>query len=110
MFAVQIDSLPLCNLTEPAEGIAVRQIGLRNRPHRLRAHLLKHVLRLDLPPELRPKLPLDVGGQWSAAELDELSQGGLVASLKAQQELGRWLGHGWLGYGDGKFVVYPPLP
>jgi hypothetical protein len=93
MLAVQVDNLPLRNLAEPAEWIAALQIGLRNRPHRLRAHLLKHVLRLDLPPELRPKLPLDVGGQWSAAELDELSQSGLVASLKAGQEIGSGLGH-----------------
>src|SRR5436190_22292796 len=105
VLAMQVDDFSFGDLAKPAERIAAGKVRPLDGPDGFRAHLLEHVVRLDLPSELRPELPLNVSGQWSAAELDELSQGGMVASLKSQQELGSWLGHEWLRRGDGKFVV-----
>src|SRR5262249_14124545 len=78
---MQIDDPPLGNLAEPRKRIAVADLGRRQGPHRFGACLLKNIIGLDLSPQGRAKLALNVGHELETARLNKFRERIGIAAL-----------------------------
>src|SRR5262245_57028881 len=73
---MSVDDPSLGQLAQPVEWLALVELGLVQRSHRLDAHFLQHIFDFELSPQSRAQLPLDKRQQRPPYQAQILSQCG----------------------------------
>jgi hypothetical protein len=83
MLAMQVDDLVFGDLAKPRKRFAFAQVKVGQSPHCFGARFLENVIRLDLPPQGRTKLPLDKRHELRAVRLQKFGQRVGIAAAEA---------------------------